>query len=807
MSSRKCSECGQVHLAGANGAIYCCGSLLRAVQMSGVFKDSKYFVDMNCRYSPERILADFQLFSSSKRNETSMKHLSNFVENHFDQPGSEMEYWSPPDWRSEPAFLCNIKDPQLKRFGSVLNRIWKQLGRTIKNCVRTSPLLYSLVYVPNPLIVPGPNFNEFYYWDTYWIVRGLLYSGMAQTARGMIDNLLYLVHQYKSVPQGGRIYYWGRSHPPMLVAMVKSYVEITGDEKYAVRALPLLEVEMDNFLKNHAVQVEGRTMYQYRDKSTGPRPEAYRDDVASASSFCTDEEQSEHFAHLKAACESGQDFSSRWYVSPCGNNVGTMANIKTTWIVPVDLNCILFRNCKTLAEFNVLADNPTKSQHYRQTACGLIKAITAVLWNEERGVWLDFDVKNRIQRDYFVVTNLSPLWLHAYPIADTEKISKSVLAYIEENNLDNFPGGVPHTLNNTGQKWDYPNVWPPMMYMLIEGLNNLGTPEATNMAQQWRTRWLRTNYEAYSQTGVMYEKYNCEVFGDASGGAESQNQSGYGWTNAVLIEMLARYGNELTLSDASADNCDCDCPQVDVRSALEDCPITSEAYLEKIADGLNVDYEQQIDLCSQAYSKNAYADFSVTTSVTEYSVPPSEKCEEIPQSVDKAAQASDGEWGMTGSAQLSTLKNDNASQVCSVCCRHCGRMEESQPLPEAGPISIDMDEINCLLDLSPSDAEDMRATCPNDDSATQSIKTATEDEGQDEGDAVDEVDDNESCKCDEIEESLSCTAPPPAPIMLTKVFPLADDIKCPLPTEPEPESTDGCTCDNKKANQSAAECD
>ncbi|XP_030558497.1 uncharacterized protein LOC115761023 [Drosophila novamexicana] len=616
----KCAECGQVHLAGANGAIYCCGPLLRAVQMTGLYKDCKYFVDMSCRYSPERILADFQLFSSCKKNETSVKHLTNFVDNHFDQPGTEMEYWCPPDWRMEPAFLAQIKDPQLKKFASDLNRIWKQLGRNMKDCVRTSPQMYSLVYVPNPFIVPGGRFVEFYYWDTYWIVRGLLYSGMQQTARGMIDNLLYMVQQYKAVPNGGRVYYWGRSQPPLLVLMVKAFLEFTKDDQYVLRILPLLEMEMDNFLKNHSVQVEGRTMYQYRDKSSGPRPESYREDVASAAGFCSDDEKEEHYANLKAACESGMDFSSRWFVSPCGTNVGTLANIKTSWIVPVELNCILFRSCKTLAEFNTMAGNTAKAQQYRNIACGLIKAITAVLWNEKRGVWLDYDLKNKTPRDYFVVTNLSPLWLHAYPIADNEKISKSVMDYIEENKLDSFPGGVPHTLSNTGQQWDYPNVWPPMMLMLIEGLNNLATPEADEMSKRWRERWVRTNYEAFSKTGFMHEKYNCEESGAAGGNGEYQPQTGFGWTNGVLIELLARYGEELTASDADPNcgaeeaepDCTCRCDdEENLKSALEGCPITSEAYLEQKA-AEEVAASQDCDCPQDAYNAQDVASFATS---------------------------------------------------------------------------------------------------------------------------------------------------------------------------------------------------
>ncbi|ALC41687.1 Treh [Drosophila busckii] len=578
MSGRKCAECGEIHLAGANGAIYCCGALLGAVQLSGMFADSKTFVDMCAKYLPERILADFQLFSACKKNEGSLKHLCNFVENHFDPPGMELEAWNPPDWRSEPQFLKNVQDPELKRFGASVHAIWKNLGRRIKDCVRTNPLMYSLVYLPNPFIVPGGRFGEFYYWDTYWIVRGLLYSGMPQTARGMIDNLLGVVQNYQFVPSGGRIYYWGRSQPPLLIRMISTYVELTNDERYALQALPVLDMEMENFIKNHAVQVENRLLYQYRDKSSGPRPEAYREDVARASSYGEEEAREEHYSHIKAACESGMNFSSRWFISAIGNNVGTLSDTKANYIVPVDLNAMVFRNFKYLSLWYRKAGNTAKADLYQQRACALIKAIRAILWNEEMGVWLDYDLLNKQPRNYFVVTNLSPLWHRAFPINDVDKLTDSIMRYIEENELDSYPGGVPTTLSNTGQQWDYPNVWPPMMHMLIEGLNNLGTPQAIEMSKRWCDRWVKANYTAFRNSNAMYDKYNCEVLGGKGIGGEYDCQCGYGWTNGVIIELLAKYGAELSVSDG--DECAECCEPTNIL-AMESCPITSEAYMEK----------------------------------------------------------------------------------------------------------------------------------------------------------------------------------------------------------------------------------
>jgi hypothetical protein len=48
--------------------------------------------------------------------------------------------------------------------------------------------------------------------DSYWIMKGLLVCGMANTTRGMIHNLLDMIEIYGHVPNGGRIYYLNRRY-------------------------------------------------------------------------------------------------------------------------------------------------------------------------------------------------------------------------------------------------------------------------------------------------------------------------------------------------------------------------------------------------------------------------------------------------------------------------------------------------------------------------------------------------------------------------------------------------------------------
>lgn len=48
--------------------------------------------------------------------------------------------------------------------------------------VAAQPQLHSLLPLSNRVVVPGERFREIYYWDSYWVVKGLLVSQMGETA-------------------------------------------------------------------------------------------------------------------------------------------------------------------------------------------------------------------------------------------------------------------------------------------------------------------------------------------------------------------------------------------------------------------------------------------------------------------------------------------------------------------------------------------------------------------------------------------------------------------------------------------------
>lgn len=189
-----------------------------------------------------------------------------------------------------------------------------------------------------------------------------------QTAKGMLLNFLSIVDRFGFIPNGGRIYYSMRSQPPLLTPMVKTYVDHTHDHAFAVQAVDGLAREFDYWMTNHTVMVKGHRMARYGDKSSGPRPESYREDVDTGRDFPNDTAREEHYSELKAAAESGLDFSSRWFIDKNGENNGDLRDLKTRSIIPVELNAILYWNAKIIAEFYGYANNTEKQEEYLQTS-------------------------------------------------------------------------------------------------------------------------------------------------------------------------------------------------------------------------------------------------------------------------------------------------------------------------------------------------------------------------------------------------------------------------------------------------------
>ncbi|KAJ2046647.1 hypothetical protein IW146_003653 [Coemansia sp. RSA 922] len=220
--------------------LYCEGPILRRIQLGGVFDSDKTFIDMPTRKPVSQVVDAFNKLPANATRDD----LAKFVSDNFHPAGCDIKQAELDDWTDDPPFLKGVTDPVLRGYGMALHNQWKGLARQRNTDFLCDGCETSLLPVKHTFIVGGANSTrEPRYWDTYYIVLGLLKSGLNGTARGMLQNLLDLVGIYGFVPTGGRIYFTDRSEPPLLALMVKNYYEATLDLDFVARALPMLKAE------------------------------------------------------------------------------------------------------------------------------------------------------------------------------------------------------------------------------------------------------------------------------------------------------------------------------------------------------------------------------------------------------------------------------------------------------------------------------------------------------------------------------------------------------------------------------------
>ncbi|XP_011641510.1 trehalase-like [Pogonomyrmex barbatus] len=446
-------------------------------------------------------------------NSPNRTEIAAFVAENF-ATQDELDNSTLPDWKENPTILKFIQDPQFREWARRLNYIWKTLARKINGDLVVNPQRHSLIYVNNTFVIPGGRFKEFYYWDSYWIIEGLLLCDMPVTVKGMIENFLSMVERYGFVPNGGRVYYLSRSQPPLLIPMVAKYYERTMDRKFLKKNIAILETEFEYWQNEKTVDVkkDGKTykMARYVVNSRGPRPESYKEDYQLAQQL-PEQDQRALYNDLKAAAESGWDFSYRWCIQANRDKNLSLLNVSTSDIIPVDLNAILQRNARMLAYFH-----------------GILGNLKVSLLLPHGGARFSNSARAR-----------------ARARAPVETVRKNV----RKRYACLVVGGTPTSVNYTGEQWDFPNAWPPLQSFLILGLHHTKVKEAVAFARTLAGRWLRSNYLGYDEYGKMFEKYNAIHPGEGGSGGEYNVQEGFGWTNGIVFEFLRLFPDAKSVDD------------------------------------------------------------------------------------------------------------------------------------------------------------------------------------------------------------------------------------------------------------------
>lgn len=533
-----------------NWFIYCSGKLLEAVNILSIYKDSKTFVDMPMKKTPKETLDAYsQRFGNKTAIEIKRDELIAFLNEYFTEPGTELEECEPSDWIPNPPKLMKITDETTRKFALDLHAIWKELCRKIKPTA--GGIQSSLINLPYEFIVPGGRFREFYYWDAYWIVKGLVISEMLNTTKSMLLNLVHVVNTLGFIPNGGRVYYSQRSHPPFLIGMALEYFTETQDVQFLKSIMPALAKEYQFWERNRTVIVKGQDgkdykVFIYRTNSNVPRPESYREDVTLALKV-PPEKRPRLYQDLASAAESGWDFSSRWL-----RDKKTLQTIETTNFAQVDLNSIMCWNMGIMELFYKTIGNVEEAKRYSAKREDFRYAFHFVFYNESRKAWFDYNINTKKHETDFYASVATPLFGGCYQTLNLDK-SQGLYKFMNESGAFNYPGGIPASMTNaSGEQWDFPNGWSPLVHMIIEGLRKSEDPGMQEQAFQIAKEWVIRNYEVYKKTGHMWEKYVVtDELPSPGAGGEYDVQPGFGWTNGVMLHLLSNYPNRMTVTPGS----------------------------------------------------------------------------------------------------------------------------------------------------------------------------------------------------------------------------------------------------------------
>ncbi|KAK7399070.1 hypothetical protein VNO78_10245 [Psophocarpus tetragonolobus] len=513
--------------------------------------DPKTYVDLPLKY-PLSVTQDaFQKLPRNANGSVSVHDLNRFIQAHFEDAGDDLVYLDPHDFVPHPVgFLPKVKHPLVRAWALQVHSLWKNLSRQVSTAVKAHPDFHTLLPLPSSFVIPGSRFREVYYWDSYWVIRGLLASKMHHTALAIVTNLISFIQQYGFVLNGSRAYYTNRSQPPLLSAMIYEIYSSTGDMELVKRSLPALLQEYEFWNSDlHKVTIldaQGctHTLNRYNARWDKPRPESFIEDKASASKFSSVSEKQQFYRELASTAESGWDFSTRWMRNP-----PDLTTLATTSVIPVDLNAFLLGMELNIAFFaKVTGDNST-AERFLEISDLRKKAINSIFWNANMKQWFDYWLsdtceevhvwKNGHQNQNVFASNFVPLWMK--PFYSDTSLMRSVVESLKTSGLLRA-AGVSTSLTNSGQQWDFPNGWAPLQHMLVEGLLKSGLKEARSLAEEIAVRWITTNYIVYKKTGVMHEKFDVEHCGEFGGGGEYVPQTGFGWSNGVVLAFLEEFG-------------------------------------------------------------------------------------------------------------------------------------------------------------------------------------------------------------------------------------------------------------------------
>ncbi len=428
-----------------------------------------------------------------------------------------------------------------------------------------------------PFVVPGGRFNEMYGWDSYFESVGLLIDGKVELAKAMADNFQYEIEFYGKILNANRSYYLTRTQPPFYSSLIREVFEITQDKNWLQSHLKTAIKEYETVWMVQGRRLTDNGLNRYLAEGIGMPPECEKGHFDAVLKPFADAEKlsvgdyiskydsgdiknaelDDYFIHDRTVRESGHDTSYRIE--------GNCADLNL-----VELNAMLYKYETDFAEIIQKEFNGTfetySTSYWQQKSEARKKAVDTYLWNENKGLYFDYNVITNSQSNFVAASTLVPLWANLCSEKQAKLLVKNAIPLLKEK------GGIAGcdkksrgeiSEERPARQWDYPNGWAPHQMMAWRGLINYGFVEE---AQELVYRWLyMITKNAVDYNGTIPEKYDVveathKVFaeyGNVGTDFEYITQEGFGWMNAsyqyglsLLQDQYIKDLNQLKIPEA-----------------------------------------------------------------------------------------------------------------------------------------------------------------------------------------------------------------------------------------------------------------
>ena len=406
---------------------------------------------------------------------------------------------------------------------------------------------HGLLYLPRPYIVPGGRFNEMYGWDSYFIQVGLLRDDQLGDASDLVENFLYEIEHYGTILNANRTYFLSRSQPPFLTRMILAVYEKTRDNAWLRGTLPAIE-RYYRFWTTEPHTVPDAGLSRYFDRGEGPAPEVMADEKDEQGRTHYDRAREYYRTHDVTDYDESLYYDSRrdrltdlFYKGDRSmresgfdpsNRFGAL-NVDVIHYAPVCLNTLLYVMEDDTGRIMETLGDTSAATMWRSRAASRRDLINTLMWDEEAGLYYDYNFRTRQRRRYDFATTFFPLWAGIASPAQAARLRE---------NLSRFeaPGGLLTSTEVTGNQWDAPFGWAPLQMIAVDGLRRYGFHEDANRIA---AKFVSLVAKEFDEHGTIVEKYDVrrresDVAADIKFGY-SANQVGFGWTNGAVLDLLA----------------------------------------------------------------------------------------------------------------------------------------------------------------------------------------------------------------------------------------------------------------------------